>query len=102
MADFDDPDAYGLSHIGWGLDERARWAALATDSRGHGMELRAFSGNVLFSTGPNDLVGGPNHSACHLDIPMRGCSLWCDDHPVLVGGELAIEAMQPASAPVAV
>ena len=102
MADFDDPDAYGLSHIGWGLDERARWAALATDSRGHGMELRAFSGNVLFSTGPNDLVGGPNHSACHLVIPMRGCSLWCDDHPVLVGGELAIEAMQPASAPVAV
>ena len=62
MADFDDPDAYGLSHIGWGLDERAKWAALATDSRGHGMELRAFCGNVLFSTGPNDLVGGPNHT----------------------------------------
>jgi 2,5-dihydroxypyridine 5,6-dioxygenase len=102
MADFDDPDAYGLSHIGWGLDERARWAALGTDSRGHGMELRAFSGNVLFSTGPNDLVGGPNHSACHLDIPMRGCSLWCDDRPVLVDGELVIEAMQPAAAPVPV
>ena len=30
MADFDDADAYGLSHIGWGLDERAKWAALAT------------------------------------------------------------------------
>ena len=76
IADFDDPDAYGLSHIGWGLDERAKWAALATDSRGHGMELRAFYGNVLFSTGPNDLVGGPNHSSCHLDIPMRNCSLY--------------------------
>ena len=25
MTDFDDPDAYGLSHIGWGLDERAKW-----------------------------------------------------------------------------
>ena len=81
MADFDDPDAYGLSHIGWGLDERAKWAALATDSRGHGMELRAFYGNVLFSTGPNDLVGGPNHTSCHLDIPMRGCSLYLDDTP---------------------
>ena len=32
MADFDDPDAYGLSHIGWGIDERAKWSALATDS----------------------------------------------------------------------
>jgi 2,5-dihydroxypyridine 5,6-dioxygenase len=102
MADFDDPDAYGLSHIGWGLDERAKWAALATDSRGHGMELRAFSGNVLFSTGPNDIVGGPNHTSCHLDIPMRGCSLFLDDRPVIVDGELVVEAMRPGRSPVAV
>jgi len=102
MSDFGDPDAYGLSHIGWGLDERAKWAALATDSRGHGMELRAFSGNVLFSTGPNDIVGGPNYTSCHLDIPMRGCSLFLDDRPVIVDGELVVEAMRPAGAPVAV
>jgi 2,5-dihydroxypyridine 5,6-dioxygenase len=102
IADFDDPDAYGLSHIGWGLDERAKWAALATDSRGHGMELRAFSGNVLFSTGPNDIVGGPNHTSCHLDIPMRGCSLFLDDRPVIVDGELVVEAMRPGRSPVAV
>lgn len=98
MADFGDPDAYGLSHIGFGLDERAKWAALATDSRGHGMELRAFSGNVLFSTGPNDLVGGPNHTSCHLDIPMRGCDLYLDDEPVIVGGEVVVDAMRPSGA----
>lgn len=98
MADFGDPEAYGLSHIGWGLDERAKWAALGTDSRGHGMELRAFCGNVLFSTGPNDIVGGPNHTSCHLDIPMRNCSLWCDDRPVILDGEVAIDAMAPAGA----
>jgi 2,5-dihydroxypyridine 5,6-dioxygenase len=102
MADFDDPDAYGLSHIGWGLDDRAKWAALATDDRGHGMELRAFSGNVLFSTGPNDIVGGPNHTSCHLDIPMRGCSLFLDDRPVIVDGELVVEAMRPGRTPLAV
>ena len=102
MSDFGDPDAYGLSHIGWGLDERAKWAALATDSRGHGMELRAFSGNVLFSTGPNDIVGGPNHTSCHLDIPMRGCSLFLDDRPVIADGELVVEAMRPGRSPVAV
>ncbi len=102
MADFDDPDAYGLSHIGWGLDERAKWAALATDSRGHGMELRAFCGNVLFSTGPNDLVGGPNHTPCHLDIPMRNCSLFLDDEPVIVDGEVVVDAMRPAASPVGV
>ena len=102
MADFDDPDAYGLSHIGWGLDERAKWAALATDNRGHGMELRAFSGSVLFSTGPNDIVGGPNHTGCHLDIPMRGCSLFLDDRPVIVDGELVVEEMRPGGTPLAV
>jgi 2,5-dihydroxypyridine 5,6-dioxygenase len=98
ITDFDDPDAYGLSHIGWGLDERAKWAALATDSRGHGMELRAFSGNVLFSTGPNDLVGGLNHTSCHLDIPMRNCSLFLDDRPIIADGEVVVEAMKPAAA----
>jgi len=98
MADFDDPDAYGLSHIGWGLDERAKWAALATDDRGHGMELRAFSGNVLFSTGPNDVVGGPNHTSCHLDLPMRNCSLFLDDEPVIIDGALVVESMRPALA----
>ncbi len=95
MADFDDPDAYGLSHIGWGLDERAKWSALATDQRGHGMELRAFAGNVLFSTGPNELFGGPNHSQCHLDIPMRNCSLYLDDRPVIVDGEIVADGMRP-------
>ena len=100
--DFGDPDAYGLSHIGWGVDERAKWAALATDQRGHGMELRAYSGNVLFSTGPNDLVGGPNHTSCHLDIPLRNCSLWLDDRPIVVDGEVVVEEMRPAGAPLLV
>jgi 2,5-dihydroxypyridine 5,6-dioxygenase len=96
MRDFDDPDAYGISHIGWGLDERAKWTALATDKRGHGMELRAFSGNVLFSTGPNQQFGGPNRTACHLDMPMRGCTLWVDDMLVIENGQIALEELQPA------
>jgi len=102
MADFDEPDAYGLSHIGWGMDERAKWAALATDQRGHGMELRAFSGNVLFSTGPNELFGGPNHSQCHLDIPMRNCSLFLDGNAVIVDGEIVVDALRPGEVPAAV
>jgi 2,5-dihydroxypyridine 5,6-dioxygenase len=102
MADFDDPDAYGLSHIGWGIDERAKWSALATDQRGHGMELRAFAGNVLFSTGPNELFGGPNHTQCHLDIPMRNCSLYLDERPIIVDGEIVVESMRPAGVAAAV
>ena len=56
MENFDDPDAFGISHIGWGLDRRAKWTSLATDTRGHGMESRAFYGNVLFSTGHNGQI----------------------------------------------
>ena len=102
MADFDDPDAYGLSHIGWGIDERAKWSALATDQRGHGMELRAFAGNVRGATWPNELFGGPNHSQCHLDIPMRNCSLFLDDRPVIVAGEIVVDAMRPGGVTAAV
>ena len=88
MAGFDDPDAYGLAHIGWGMNEAARWTALATDTRGHGMEVRAFAGNVLFSTGPNVQVDGPNATQCHIDVPMRGASLLLDDRAMVVDGAL--------------
>jgi 2,5-dihydroxypyridine 5,6-dioxygenase len=99
MADFEDPDAYGLSHIGWGMNENAKWTALATDKRGHGMELRGFSGNVLFSTGPNTQVGGPNNTPCHIDVPMRSCSLHLDDRPIVTDGEVVAEELR-AAAPV--
>ncbi len=96
MAAFDDDKAYGIAHIGWGLDHRARWSALATDTRGIGMEVRCFYGNVLFSTGPNGELGGTNDTACHVDIPMRNCSLFLDDEPILLKGEMQIEEMKPA------
>jgi 2,5-dihydroxypyridine 5,6-dioxygenase len=97
IADFEDPDAYGLAHIGFGLNEACKWTALATDRRGHGMEVRAFYGNVLFSTGPNTQAGGPNNTQCHLDIPMRNCSLYLDDRPIVVGGDIVVEELRPVS-----
>lgn len=93
MENFNDPDAYGLAHIGWGMNEHAKWTALATDRRGHGMELRGFYGNVLFSTGPNTQVSGPNNTHCHLDMPMRNCSLFLDERPIVVGGDLVVEEL---------
>jgi 2,5-dihydroxypyridine 5,6-dioxygenase len=98
MAGFNDADAFGVSHIGWGLHPRASWSGMATEQRGHGMESRTFAGNVLFSTGPNDLVGGPNHTNCHLDIPMRGCSLYLDDAVVIDGGQIVPEVLDPVAA----
>ena len=94
VASFEDEDAYGISHIGWGLNEKARWSSLLADPRSYGMEARAFYGNVLFSTGPNSEFGGTNFSACHLDIPMHGCSLFLDDEQIVCDGDVVIDDMK--------
>jgi len=95
MESFHDQRGYGISHIGWGLDPRANIASWAVDPRGVGMGPRGCYGNVMFSTGPNTElrvrgqdVWGSNDSACHLDIPMFGCTLTLDDEPVVVDGTL--------------
>lgn len=86
---FDDPRGYGMSHVGWGLDPRAHWHGLTAGfTGGMGMELRSFLGNVMFSIGPNNELGGPNDTACHLDIPMRNCTLRLDDDIVVDAGKV--------------
>lgn len=92
---FDDPRGYGMSHVGWGLDERAHWHGLTQFGGGMGMELRSFYGNVMFSIGPNNELGGPNDTPCHFDIPMRGCSLYLDDELIVDAGELTVPEMRP-------
>lgn len=94
---FDDPRGYGMSHVGWGLDERAQWHGLTQFPGGMGMELRSFYGNVMFSIGPNNELGGPNDTPCHFDIPMRGCSLFLDDEPIVVDGDIVVPDMKPTA-----
>jgi 2,5-dihydroxypyridine 5,6-dioxygenase len=54
-----DRNAYAVSHVGWGMNPRARWDAMAMyDKRDfNGTELRAFAGNFLYSTGANEVAG---------------------------------------------
>lgn len=94
LAQFRDPRGMGMSHVGWGLDHRAQWHGLTQFPGGMGMELRSFYGNVMFSTGPNNELGGPNDTPCHMDIPMRGCSLFLDDEPVVRDGEMTVKEMR--------
>ena len=94
MGEFKDPRGMGMSHVGWGLDHRAQWHGLTQFPGGMGMELRSFYGNVMFSTGPNNELGGLNDTACHLDIPMRDCSLFLDDEPILLDGKIVVKEMQ--------
>ncbi|MBS0561346.1 MAG: 2,5-dihydroxypyridine 5,6-dioxygenase [Proteobacteria bacterium] len=88
MESFRDPEVYAISHVGWGLQPRASWTALGLYDREAtlAMDARAYAGNFLFSTGPNTEAGGTRDTPCHIDIPLRGCSVFLDDAPMVLDG----------------
>lgn len=90
LASWNDPDAYAMAHIGWGLDEMALWngISLINKESAIGQDGRAFYGNVLWSTGPNTDVGGSRNTPAHLDIAMKGASLFLDGEPMVVDGDV--------------
>ncbi len=90
MASFNDPEAYAISHIGWGLQPRAHWSTLGLYDREAtiGMDARAFEGNFLFSLGPNNEAGGHRTTACHIDIPLRRCTVRLDGVDVVAAGKV--------------
>ena len=86
---WDDPDAYAVSHVGWGMNPQARWDAMTMYDRAqfNGTELRAFDGNFLYSTGANETAG--RHTLGHFDLPMRNCTITLDGTTVVDGGAVA-------------
>nr|WP_321329317.1 2,5-dihydroxypyridine 5,6-dioxygenase [Alcaligenes faecalis] len=90
MKTFNDPEGYAISHIGWGLQPRAHWSTLGLYSRENtiGMDARAFEGNFLFSLGPNNEAGGKRTTACHIDIPLRNCTVSLDGRAVVRDGKV--------------
>ncbi|OZI52133.1 2,5-dihydroxypyridine 5,6-dioxygenase [Bordetella genomosp. 5] len=90
VASFKDPEAYAISHIGWGLQPRAHWTTLGLYDREAtiGMDARAFEGNFLFSLGPNNEAGGDRTTACHIDIPLRRCTVRLDGTEVVRDGKV--------------
>ncbi len=88
FAAWNDPLAYAVSHLGWGLNRRARWDAMTFYDKAdfNGTELRAFAGNFLYSTGANEVAG--RHTAGHFDLPLRGCTVKLDGLVVVDEGRL--------------
>ena len=84
----EDRAAYAVSHLGWGLNRRARWDAMAFYDKAdfNGTELRAFAGNFLYSTGANEVAG--RHTLGHFDLPLRGCTVLLDGVAVVDKGVL--------------
>ena len=83
-----DRAAYAVSHVGWGLNPRARYEALAFYDREdmNGTELRAVAGNFLFSTGANEFAG--RFTEGHFDIPVFRTTIALDGVEVVREGRL--------------
>ena len=88
FAAWGDREAYAVSHVGWGMNPRARWDALMLyDKRDvNGTEQRAFAGNFLYSTGANETAG--RHTLGHFDLPFRNCTIELDGKAVVREGKL--------------
>jgi 2,5-dihydroxypyridine 5,6-dioxygenase len=88
FAAWGDPQAYAVSHVGWGMNRRARWDALNFYDKAdfNGTELRAFAGNFLYSTGANEVAG--RHTLGHFDLPLRACTVRLDGVAVVDRGVL--------------
>ncbi len=88
MDSFNDPRAYAMAHVGWGLENRANWTVLGlyNPEAQLGMDARSFAGNFLWSSGPNTEAGGDRDTPCHLDIPLRNCSVSLDGEVMTLEG----------------
>ena len=83
LAAWGDRNAYAVSHVGFGMNPKARYEALTMyDQRDtNGTEIRAVAGNFLFSTGANEFAG--RYTAGHFDLPVMRTTITVDDS----GGE---------------
>lgn len=88
LAAFEEKEAYAVSHVGWGMNTAARWEALAMWDKSalNGTELRAFAGNVVYSTGANEVAN--RFCRGHFDLPMRNCTVSLDGDDVVTAGVL--------------
>ncbi len=88
LAAWGDKEAYAVSHVGFGMNEKARYEALTLyDQRDtNGTELRAVAGNFLFSTGANEFAG--RYTAGHFDIPVMRTTIALDGTTVVRDGVL--------------
>ena len=88
LSAFGDRESYATSHVGWGMNEAARWESVELYDRREtwGTEARALAGSFLYSTGANEVAG--RHTLGHFDLPLRNCTIALDDKTIIDKGEL--------------
>jgi 2,5-dihydroxypyridine 5,6-dioxygenase len=88
LAAWGDREAYAVSHVGFGMNPKARYEALTMYDRRdtNGTELRCIAGNFLFSTGANEFAG--RYTAGHFDLPVMRTTIEIDGTVVVREGVL--------------
>lgn len=88
----DDRDPYAISHLGWGLNPKARWDDIV---RYENMlehlqaSMRSYPGSFLFSTGPSPT----RNTRGHIDMPLNDCTIALDGEVVVDRGRVVHPAM---------
>jgi len=94
FAQWDDPNAYVFSHVGWGLDPRADLSIYELTA------WESYEGGVMVAFGSNTggALRGEVQSQAHMDGILLGASLWLDDLQILEGGKFTeASGLQPRS-----
>lgn len=90
-----DPEAYMISHIGWGTDHRARWTEVAQRGTEEGArDVRSTYGNVQVAFGANYRLGGKNQTPAHEDLVLRRASLQLDGRTIVEEGRIMPEDLR--------
>ncbi len=85
--------AYVVLHVGFGMNPAARWDAMAFYDKhdGNVIKLQAFAGNILYSTGANEVAD--RHTLGQFVLPMRGSTIRLDDTVVVDAGQVVSAAL---------
>ena len=89
MAQAHDPEAYIISHIGWGTDPRARWSEIAQRGTEEGSrDVRSTYANVQIAFGANYRLGGKNQTMAHEDLILRQARFELDGDVIVDDGRI--------------
>jgi 2,5-dihydroxypyridine 5,6-dioxygenase len=90
-----DPEAFVISHIGWGTDHRARWTEVAQRGTEEGArDARSAYGNVQIAFGENYSLGGENKTHAHEDLVLRRATFELDGEIIVDNGDIVPQELR--------
>lgn len=90
ISNWQDPEGFAMSHLGWGSHPRALWNAMAFQDPLDiiGQDGRTAYGTTLFALGGNATFGGKNTTGCHQDFALRHHRFYLDGELIADSGKI--------------